>query len=41
MSIEKLIEKSIEKEPLPNGFTKGPEYILKNNKKKGWKKRRK
>ena len=41
MSIEKLIEKSIEKKPLPHGFTKGPEYILKNNKKKGWKKRRK
>ena len=41
MSIEKLIEKSIEKKPLPDGFVKGPEYILKNNKKKGWKKRRK
>ena len=41
MSIEKLIEKSIEKKPLPDGFAKGPEYILKNNKKKGWKKRRK
>ena len=41
MSIEKLIEKSIEKKPLPYGFAKGPEYILKNNKKKGWKKRRK
>ena len=41
MSIEKLIEKSIEKKPLPHGFTKGPEYILKNNKKKGWEKRRK
>ena len=41
MSIEKLIEKSIEKKPLPHGFTEGPEYILKNNKKKGWKKRRK
>ena len=41
MSIEKLIEKSIEKKPLPHGFTKGPEYILKNNKKKVWKKRRK
>ena len=41
MSIEKLIEKSIEKKPLPDGFAKGPDYILKNNKKKGWKKRRK
>ena len=41
MSIEKLIEKNIEKKPLPHGFAKGPEYILKNNKKKGWKKRRK
>ena len=41
MSIEKLIEKSIEKKSLPDGFAKGPDYILKNNKKKGWKKRRK
>ena len=41
MSIEKLIEKSIEKKPLPGGFVKGPDYILKNNNKKGWKKRRK
>ena len=40
MNIEKLIEKDIEKIPLPNGFEKGPIYKLfkKSKKKKFWKK---
>jgi superfamily II DNA/RNA helicase len=40
MDIEKLIEKSIPKTPLPNNFDKGPKYeVFKNMKKKKWKKR--
>ena len=40
INIEKLIEKDIEKIPLPNGFEKGPIYkfLKKNKKKKFWKK---
>ena len=40
MDIEKLIEKSIPKTPLPNNFDKGPTYeVFKKMKKKKWKKR--
>ena len=40
MNIEKLIEKNIEKIPLPHGFEKGPIYkfIKKGKKRKFWKK---
>ena len=37
MDIEKLIEKSITKTPLPNNFEKGPKYEV--FKKKKWQKR--
>jgi|TARA_B110000914_G_scaffold174202_1_gene155249 superfamily II DNA/RNA helicase len=40
MDIEKLIEKSILKTPLPNNFDKGPKYeVFKKMKKKKWKKK--
>ena len=40
MDIEKLIEKSIPKTPLPNNFDKGPKYeVFKKITKKKWKKR--
>ena len=40
MDIEKLIEKSIRKTPLPNNFDKGPKYeVFKKMKKKKWKKK--
>ena len=40
MDIEKLIEKSIPKTPLPNNFDKGPKYeVFKKIKKNKWKKR--
>tara|TARA_B110000444_G_scaffold93777_1_gene88588 strand:+ start:2187 stop:3383 length:1197 start_codon:yes stop_codon:yes gene_type:complete len=39
MDIEKLIEKSIPKTPLPNNFDKGPKYEVFKKMKKKWKKR--
>tara|TARA_B100001113_G_scaffold66776_1_gene51410 strand:+ start:517 stop:1722 length:1206 start_codon:yes stop_codon:yes gene_type:complete len=41
MSIEKLIEKEIEKKPLPFNFEKGPLYSIQKKKKKIWNKRKK
>ena len=40
MSIEKLIEKEVEKRSLPFNFEKGPLYSMKKKKKKVWKKRK-
>ena len=39
MSIEKLIEKEVEKRPLPNNFENGPVYSIQKKKKNIWKKR--
>jgi len=41
MSIEKLIEKEVEKRSLPLNFEKGPLYLIQKKKKKVWKKRKK
>ena len=41
MSIEKLIEKEVEKRSLPFNFEKGPLYLIQKKKKKVWKKRKK
>ena len=41
ISIEKLIEKEIEKKPLPFNFEKGPLYSIQKKKKKIWNKRKK
>ena len=41
MSIEKLIEKEVEKRSLPLNFKKGPLYLIQKKKKKVWKKRKK